>query len=478
MKRPIDPSLDSFDDELFGSVEEKLKDIPKEKENITADSQHISRSIYDLVDDEVKTDGAMAIKETPISENKPHHHHHHHHHHSSSSSGSHSSSSHSSSSHSSGSHSSSSHSSSSHSSGSHSSSSHSKKSSSRSRSSKKKDDKKKKSPAAKIAIAILAIILALLLIVTGTLGGLYLRGRSDLKPAESESYNETIKYNGHTYEFNNDVIAFAVMGIDKRELGLEEAGVGTAGQADMCMVAGLNKKTGEVKLIAVPRDTMVEVDQYTTSGFLVGTQEMQLCLSYAYGDGYEGSAQNTMTSLSRVLLNVPIEKYFALDLDGIAPLNDTIGGVDIDNALFSIPEYNIVEGKSVHLEGDMTEAYVRQRSMDNIEASLNRTERQIQYLKAYAAQLAPAVINDFGTVNRLYNLASRYSTTNVSVSNATYLASLLLRNGVTDFETYRIEGEMKASEVKDEKGTVYAEFYPDEDSLYNAVLGTFYTQVD
>ena len=116
--------------------------------------------------------------------------------------------------------------------------------------------------------------------------------------------------------------------------------------------------------------------------------------------------------------------------------------------------------------------------MDNVNASLNRTERQIQYLKAYASQLAPAVMKDFGTVNRLYNLATRYSTTNVSVSNATYLASLLLTNGVTDFETYRLTGEMKPSEVKDEKGTVYAEFYPDEESLYHAVLGTFYTEVD
>ncbi len=462
MKRPIDPSLDSFDNELFGSIGEEIKE---EKENIG--DKRVSMNIFDLSDDkEAETD--LAIKETSIEENKDssHHHHHHHHHHSSESDDS--SHSHSSSHR--------------HSSGSHHSSSHSHSSSSKSHSSAKKSgknsDKKKKSPAAKILIAILAIILAIVLAIAATVGGLYLRGRNDLKNADQNDYNETITYDGKTYQYNEDVIAFAFMGIDKRELGLEDNLVGTAGQADMCMVAGLNKKTGEIKLIAVPRDTMVEVDQYTTSGFLVGTQTMQVCLSYAYGDGYDSSAKNTMTSLSRILLNVPIEKYVALDLDGIAPLNDTIGGVDIDNALFSIPEYNIYEGQSVHLEGDMTEAYVRQRSMDNINASLNRTERQIQYLKAYASQLAPAVMKDFGTVNRLYNLATRYSTTNVSVSNATYLASLLLTNGVTDFETYRLTGEMKPSEIKDEKGTVYAEFYPDEDSLYHAVLGTFYTPVD
>ena len=49
---------------------------------------------------------------------------------------------------------------------------------------------------------------------------------------------------------------------------------------------------------------------------------MQLCLSYAYGDGKAKSAENTANSISRILYVVPITKYFALDLNGIAHLND------------------------------------------------------------------------------------------------------------------------------------------------------------
>ncbi|MGN1202702.1 MAG: hypothetical protein ACI4RF_05350, partial [Eubacterium sp.] len=125
-----------------------------------------------------------------------------------------------------------------------------------------------------------------------------------------------------------------------------------------------------------------------------------------------------------------------------------------------------------------TEAYVRTRDLDNIEASLNRTARQVQYIKAFAAQLLPAVMNDFSIVSRLYSTATDYSSTNISLSDATYMASLLLSKNITDFETTTLEGEMKPSTRIDYADVVYAEFYPDEDKLMEIVLDTFYTQID
>ena len=115
--------------------------------------------------------------------------------------------------------------------------------------------------------------------------------------------------------------------------------------------------------------------------------------------------------------------------------------------------------------------------MDNIEASLNRTARQVQYIKAFASQLAPAVMKDFSIVSKLYNTAMDYSTTNITLSDATYLASLLVSKGINDFETATIEGEMKKSENVENADIVFAEFYPDEDKLLELVLDTFYTQI-
>ena len=105
-------------------------------------------------------------------------------------------------------------------------------------------------------------------------------------------------------------------------------------------------------------------------------------------------------------------------------------------------------------------------------------EEQKQYIKAFTSQLAPKVISDFGIITRLYNTASEYSTTNISLSNATYLGTLLLQKGITDFETVTVEGEMKASKNKQNSDVVYAEFYPDEDKLMELVLDTFYKKAN
>ncbi|MBR3738359.1 MAG: LCP family protein, partial [Eubacterium sp.] len=223
--------------------------------------------------------------------------------------------------------------------------------------------------------------------------------------------------------------------------------------------------------------TMVDVDIWSTSGIFLRTQKTQLCLAYAYGDGGQKSCENAVTAISRVLYDVPIQKYYALDLDGIAPLNDAIGGVTV-KSIYSLPEYNVKYGDEVTLKGNMAEAYVRTRDMDNVNASLNRTDRQVQYINAFANQALPAVVKDFSTITRLYNTASKYSQTNLSLNNATYIGSLLLSKGVTDFETYTLKGKMTASDDALLPDVVHAEFYPDEDNLIETVLNVFYTRVD
>lgn len=338
--------------------------------------------------------------------------------------------------------------------------------------------KKRLSIPAKIGISAICIVLAVVIAFIGTLAYLDLSGKNELKNIDKQTdYQEVIEYNGSKYVYNQDVVAIAFLGVDKRELGLNDNAVGTGGQADADIVLTINTKTGKAKAIAVPRDTMVDIDLYSESGIFLRSENMQLCLSYAYGDGKAKSAENTTTSISRILYDVPISKYFALDLNGIKPINDAMGGVTVES-LYDFPNLGIKKGDSVKLTGDLTETYVRQRDMDTVNASLNRTSRQVQYIKAFSAQVIPAVTQDFSVVSRLYETASKYSTTNLSLSNVTYLASLMLSKGITNFDTVTIEGEMKASDRKDYADFVYAEFYPDEDKLMQLVLDTFYTKQD
>lgn len=471
MKKPIDPNLDNILNELIDE-----NDAPTSSSNkkvidfgMDADSDDLINFSFDGTAEapEMREKHAeeKAFEIEPKSDEASHVHHHHstegeHHH--SSGEHHHSHSSGSEHHHSNGEH--------------HHSSSHSHHHSSHSHHHHK--HKKKLSIPAKIGISAICIVLAVIIAFVGAFAYLDLSGKNELKNIDKQTdYQEVIEYNGSKYVYNQDVVAIAFLGVDKRELGLNDNAVGTGGQADADIVLTINTKTGKAKAIAVPRDTMVDIDLYSESGIFLRSENMQLCLSYAYGDGKAKSAENTTTSISRILYDVPISKYFALDLNGIKPINDAMGGVTVES-LYDFPNLGIKKGDSVKLTGDLTETYVRQRDMDTVNASLNRTSRQVQYIKAFAAQVIPAVTQDFSVVSRLYETASKYSTTNLSLSNVTYLASLMLSKGITNFDTVTIEGEMKASDRKDYADFVYAEFYPDEDKLMQLVLDTFYTKQD
>lgn len=425
MKRPIDPNLDSEDQNfLFDGADETS--APPD----TFDKQQSAVS---------DNSGNIFLTEEEYSAHNHEHHHHHHHHHHSSSSHSH----------------------------------HGKRHRHRHR-----HRRKRKMPLIlRIFIVLIAIIFAAVAIIGGTY--LYMREKGHntlvVEPANPK-YEETIIYNGHTYVYDKNKVAFAFIGVDQENITPDEDTlIGNSGQADTDIVGVIDTNTGEISVITIPRDTMVDIDLYTVGGEFVRTENMQLCLAYAYGDGGTSSCENVTTAISRILANVPVEKYFALDLSGIAPLNDAVGGVTV-TSLYDFPAEGVYKGDTVTIRGDFAETYVRQRNMDSIDASLNRTERQTQYIKAYVEQLRKAVTSDFSVVSQLYNTASEYSQTNISLSEVTYLASVVLSNGVSDFTQYTLEGEMRASDTATED--VFAEYYVDEDSVMDVVVNCFYEQVN
>lgn len=421
MKRPIDPNLDSEDQNfLFDGADETSAppDTFEKQQSAVSDNS-----------------GNIFLTEEEYSAHNHEHHHHHHHH--SSSSHSH----------------------------------HGKRHRHRHR-------RKRKMPLIlRIFIVLIAIIFAAVAIIGGTY--LYMREKGHntlvVEPANPK-YEETIIYNGHTYVYDKNKVAFAFIGVDQESITPDkDTLIGNSGQADTDIVGVIDTNTGEISVITIPRDTMVDIDLYTVGGEFVRTENMQLCLAYAYGDGGTSSCENVTTAISRILANVPVEKYFALDLSGIAPLNDAVGGVTV-TSLYDFPAEGVYKGDTVTIRGDFAETYVRRRNMDSIDASLNRTERQTQYIKAYVEQLRKAVTSDFSVVSQLYNTASEYSQTNISLSEVTYLASVVLSNGVSDFTQYTLEGEMRASDTATED--VFAEYYVDENSVMDVVVNCFYEQVN
>lgn len=340
------------------------------------------------------------------------------------------------------------------------------------------DDNKKKSPIIKILIAVLILFLC---IVIGVLisffilryrGKLALLGNQELNitsidDAVSKDNGKTVTYKGETYTFNPYVTSVLFMGVDKEELELENNVVGTGGQSDAIYLLTYDTTGGKLKIISFSRDTMVDINTYTTSGKYAGVENAQLCLAYAYGDGKAASAENVVTSLQRIIYNIPINAYFAMDLSAIKVLNDDIGGVN----LTSLETFNgFTEGENVTLMGDMAEIYVRARDVSKLDSNITRMARQQQYLTAFSNQLVPAVQKDISLPLDLYNDAKNYVITDLTPSKITYLTSAIV-SSYDGFEMVSVPGEITASETDGK-----AQFIPDKVALYEIILDTFYTK--
>ncbi len=355
---------------------------------------------------------------------------------------------------------------------------------------KKHRRKKKKMPlAAKIAIGVGLGLLALILILLVTFVILYNIGRGEMLEtpellltlpdvlvesniATQSEDGRTVTYKGETYRFNENRTNILCLGMDKTDLGLEYGAVGTAGQADTVVVLSVDTVTGQLDALTISRDTLVDIDLYAEDGSFVGVDRTQLCLAYAYGDGYHKSCENMSKSVSRLLYGIPINTYFTINLSAIPTLNDAVGGVEVtllkDFRTFEGRQY--YKGDTITLYGRNAERYVRDRDTEQLASNNDRMERQKQYISNFFNKALTATANNLQVPLDLFNAVAADSVTNLSPSKITFLATTLVqhRRGIT-FHT------APGTVVEGADGK--AEYIVDNEALYELILKLFFTKV-
>ena len=353
---------------------------------------------------------------------------------------------------------------------------------------RKKSGRKQKAPRKKKGplIAVLVIFGILVLLLATAVGAYFYlnkKGEAQLKKnqsiasitapeeATSEDDGKTIVYNGAKYKYNEDNINILFMGVDRDMQDTGEKVIGENGQADVLIWAALDSKTGHLSLINISRDAMVDVNKYNVEDKYLGTDKMQLCLAYSYGDGKEKSCENTLQSVSRLMYGMPVNAYVAIDYSAIAPLNDAIGGVTV-NVLedLTLSDSALKAGETVTLHGEQAQTYVRSRNTEVLDSNNQRMERQKQYIDAFLQQAISQTRKNLTLPVTLYNDVSDYMVTNISASEVTHLATLMIQNGVSGGDILTVPGEVT-------QGDVYAEFNPDDKELYKLILSVFYKEI-
>ncbi|MBO4468103.1 MAG: LCP family protein [Clostridia bacterium] len=329
----------------------------------------------------------------------------------------------------------------------------------------------------KITIIVVSAILALILIAVITFFILASIGKSkfhkndrDISASNIEGLevdDGEVTYNGKKYTLDSDVVSVLFLGVDKDNIG-DDFGIGNNGQADTIFVMTLNTATKAIKIIPIPRESMVDVNVFSPSGKYTGTQHEQICLSYAYGKDANDSSENTRKSVSRFLLNINVSNYVTMDLKGISAMTDTIGGVSL-TAIEDIPELGCKAGDRLNLNGEKARIYLQSRTED-AEGSSLRMQRQMQFLSEFASKAGNRISGNLGLVKTYYDTMKPYISTDLAFSQITYLVSTGIAKDLGGkFDYQMIDGEKKVGEK-------WVEFYPDPDSLVTAILNTFYKE--
>ncbi len=348
--------------------------------------------------------------------------------------------------------------------------------------------KKKKHPVRTALLIVLACLLGIVVVAVSTVMILQSRGRRALLPdtpvsltvpevieqdpnVEVADNGRTVKYNGEVYRFNENRTNILCIGVDKESLGTEDGVVGTGGQADTLIVLSVDTASGDMDALAISRDTIVDIDLFAEDGSFVGTESTQICLAYAYGDGREQSCETTVRAASRLLYDIPINTYFAINLNSIATLNDAIGGVEV----VLLTDFRrsggtmCKAGEVITLQGEEALRYVRARDTEQLASNNERMERQKQYLTAFTEKLIAATKEDLQIPLTLFDTVSEDAISSLTPSKITFLTTSLMRHDPT-LAFASVAGDV----TKGDDG--YAEFHVNDKALYEQVLNIFYTK--
>jgi polyisoprenyl-teichoic acid--peptidoglycan teichoic acid transferase len=175
------------------------------------------------------------------------------------------------------------------------------------------------------------------------------------KPIErkvSEKREEVVEFK------SKDPISILLVGVDERD--------GDNGRTDSMLVMTLNPELKTTKIVSIPRDTRAELIDKNNSN---NNRVDKMNHGYAYG-----GIEMTINSIEH-FLNIPIDYYTEVNMEGFRDIVNAVGGIDVYNQYeFELDGTHLSKGQH-HLDGEEALMYARMRKQDP-RGDFGRQERQ------------------------------------------------------------------------------------------------------
>ena len=218
-------------------------------------------------------------------------------------------------------------------------------------------------------------------------------------------------------------------------------------RSDSIVLMSINPKDNKTVMVSVPRDTKTEIVGHNSTE--------KLNHAYAYG-----GPKMAVHSLEK-LMDVPVDHYIAINMDGVKTVIDNLGGVNItSDTTFTTTgtegKYNFEQGKSYKMDGKQALAYMRARKEEGAGGDGGRQLRQQQVITSVAKEAFS--MNSVTKLNDIFKAAQDNLKTDLSFMELNKFKSDY-DNAQDNVERLTIDGQ----NGQGDDGLYY--FYPNKDSL-------------
>jgi polyisoprenyl-teichoic acid--peptidoglycan teichoic acid transferase len=177
---------------------------------------------------------------------------------------------------------------------------------------------------------------------------------------------------------NKEPFSVLMLGVDERK--------GDRGRSDTMIVLTVNPNNNSVKMLSIPRDTRTEI---------VGKGKEDK-INHAYAFGGVPMAMDTVENF----LDIPIDYYMKVNMQGFKDIVDAVGGISVQNNLdFTQDKIHFAKGE-LNLNGKEALAYSRMRKQDP-RGDFGRQARQRQIIQA--------VIKEGASISTLTNYSDIFT---------------------------------------------------------------------
>lgn len=277
-----------------------------------------------------------------------------------------------------------------------------------------------------------------------------------------DSFDGSITYNGKRYEANTAIDTLLFLGIDNSDQSREGVGIVEGGRSDTIILFAIDNKNKKITPLEINRDSMVDVDIYDNDGNYLAQGLEQLTMQYSYGRNARQACNLTKNKISDLLCRTRIDGVISLTMDGIEPIVDSIGGVDLRLETDETQlDSSYVEGAFIHLDGASAKDFVHIRDTEIRGSNIERMSRQTQFMLA----LFQNIKRQGGSViEKMENAAGDYLYEEVDADSLVHLTEYEYSEKI-----YMLPGVNKTDGIHDE-------FYIDANKLTEMILDLFYLE--